>query len=474
MAGPGGQAKFVEGNLFRHVSVMALTSSVGLMAVFVVDLINMLYIAMLGQAELAAAIGYAGAILFFTTSFGIGMSIAVGALVARALGARDPASARARATTGLVLGFVFGSLFAAVVWLALEPLVALLGATGRTAELTVDFLAIVIPSQPLLMVGMIGGAILRSHGDARAAMMATVWGALVTAVLDPILIFGFGWDLTGAAIASVAARVVIAVMALRPITAKYGGFDRPTPGQVVADMGPIWAIAVPAILTQVATPVGQAFVTRATSDYGEAAVAGMAIAGRLTPVAFGVIFALSGAMGPIIGQNFGAGRMDRVRRAFLDGLIFTGLVILVVSGVLFLLRAPIADAFQAEGLTRDLVYLFCGPLALLWFFNGMIFVGNAVCNNLGRPFWSTVVNWGRHTVGTIPLALWLGGIWGAQGVLIGQALGGVVFGLAAAWLALLAIRSPAVALQGQRSGAPHVAPSAPEAEPVASPGERRA
>ncbi len=88
MAAPNAQAKFVEGNLFRHVSVMALTSSIGLMAVFVVDLINMIYIAMLGREELAAAIGYAGAILFFTTSFGIGMSIAVGALVARALGAR--------------------------------------------------------------------------------------------------------------------------------------------------------------------------------------------------------------------------------------------------------------------------------------------------------------------------------------------------------------------------------------------------
>ena len=465
------QAKFVEGNLFRHVSVMALTSSVGLMAVFVVDLINMLYIAMLGQAELAAAIGYAGAILFFTTSFGIGMSIAVGALVARALGARDPDAARARATTGLVLGFLFGSLFAAVVWLALGPLVALLGATGRTAALAVDFLQIVIPSQPLLMVGMIGGAILRSHGDARAAMMATVWGALATAVLDPILIFGFGMELTGAALGSVAARVVIAAMALRPIIRGYGGFDRPTPGQVVADMGPIWAIAVPAILTQVATPVGQAFVTRATSSYGEAAVAGMAIAGRLTPVAFGVIFALSGALGPIIGQNFGAGRMDRVRRAFLDGLVFTGLVIVVVSALLFALRGPIADAFQAKGVTRDIVYLFCGPLALLWFFNGVIFVGNAVCNNLGRPFWSTLVNWGRHTVGTIPLALWLGGIWGAEGVLVGQALGGVVFGLAAIWLALRAIASPAVpAPRGSRPAEP----AAPEVEPVASPGERRA
>lgn len=468
MAGRVAQAKFVEGNLFRHVSVMALTSSVGLMAVFVVDLINMFYIALLGRAELAAAIGYAGAILFFTTSFGIGMSIAVGALVARALGARDPAQAREKATTGLVLGFVFGSVFAALVWLALGPLVALLGATGRTAELAVHFLQIVVPSQPLLMVGMIGGAILRSHGDARAAMMATVWGALATAVLDPILIFGLGWELTGAALGSVAARVVIAVMALRPITRKYGGFDRPTPAQVVADMGPIWAIAVPAILTQVATPIGQAFVTRATSAYGEAAVAGMAIAGRLTPVAFGVIFALSGAIGPIIGQNFGAGRMDRVRRAFLDGLIFTALVILVVSGLLFGLRGPIADAFQAEGLTRDLVYLFCGPLALLWFFNGMIFVGNAVCNNLGRPFWSTVVNWGRHTVGTIPLALWLGSYWGAQGVLVGQAIGGVIFGLLAAWLALVAIRAPALPVS------PRPAPPAPEAEPVASPGERRA
>jgi Na+-driven multidrug efflux pump len=304
-------------------------------------------------------------------------------------------------------------------------------------------------------------------------MMATVWGALATAVLDPILIFGMGWELTGAAIASVAARVVIAIMALRPITAKYGGFDRPTPGQVIADMGPVWAIAVPAILTQVATPVGQAFITRATSAYGEAAVAGMAIAGRLTPVAFGVIFALSGAMGPIIGQNFGAGRMDRVRRAFWEGILFTALVIVLVSALLFLSRGLIADAFRAEGLTRDLVYLFCGPLALMWFFNGIIFVANAVCNNLGRPFWSTVVNWGRHTVGTIPLALWLGGLWGAPGVLVGQALGGVVFGLAAVWLALAAIRAP-VMPQARGPVATPAATAAPEVDPVASPGERRA
>jgi putative MATE family efflux protein len=461
MAEGGSQARFLEGNLFRDVTVMSLTSSVGLMAVFAVDLVNMVFIAMLGQAELAAAIGYAGAILFFTASFGIGLSIGVAALTARALGAGATGEARRRATNGLVLGLLVGMVFATVVWVLLPQLVAALGATGRTHALAVEYLAIVIPSQPLLMIGMIGGAILRSHGDARRAMWATLAGALANAALDPLLIFGLGLDLTGAAIASVASRVVIAVVALIPIQRHHGGFDRPTIAGVLSDLRPVLAIAVPAILTQVATPVGAAFVTRAMSSYGEAAVAGMAITGRLTPVAFGVIFALSGAVGPIIGQNFGAGRLDRVRRAFRDGLIFTALVILLVSALLYALRGPIADLFGATGLARELVFLFCGPLSLLYFFNGVIFVSNAACNNLGRPFLSTLVNWGRHTIGTIPFALGFGAIWGAPGVLIGQAAGGILFGLLAWWVAIRVMADPgATAVRPWPPGPPHQ-PAAP-------------
>ena len=436
MAEPGTQAKFVEGNLFRHITVMALTSSVGLMAIFAVDLVNIIFISMLGQEEFTAAIGYAGAILFFTTSFGIGLSIAVSALVARAVGQQNLMLARQKATNGLIIGILFGVAFSAVVWLLLPQIVTLLGATGRTHDLTVHFLRIVTPAQPFLMVGMIGGAILRSHGDAKRAMAATLWGALANGILDPILIFGLDLDLTGAALASVASRIVIAGTALLPIIKHHGGFDRPSRAGLAADFPVVFAIAGPAILTQVATPVGQAIVTRMVSDFGPAAVAGIAIAGRLTPVALGIIFALSGAIGPIIGQNYGAGRMDRVRRAFLDGLLFAGIVIVAVSALLFALRAPIADLFYATGLARDLVYLFCGPVSLLFFFNGAIFVANAACNNLGKPFTSTLINWGRHTLGTVPFALWLGHYHGAQGIVLGQAVGGILFGLVAIWLAL--------------------------------------
>lgn len=428
------QAKFTQGSLFRHISVMSLTSSVGLMAVFLVDFVDMIFIAMLGKAELAAAVGYAGAILFFTTSFGIGMAIAAGALVARALGAGQAEEARRRATNSLIFGVIFGAVFAASVWFNLASLVGLIGATGETLELAVHYLSIIVPSLPFLMIGMIGGAILRAHGDARRAMMATIWGGLVNAVLDPILIFGLDLELTGAAVASVCARVVIAGTALMPLIRYYGGLDRPTFASLSIDLRPILAIAVPAILTQLATPIGQAYVTRSMAEFGEDAVAGMAIIARMTPVGFGIIFALSGAIGPIIGQNAGAGLNDRVRAAFREGLLFTAIVVVVVSGLFFAARPAIQMLFQLDGMALTLVFLFAGPLSLMFFFNGVIFVANAAFNNLGHPFYSTLVNWGRNTLGTVPFVL-LGAAWfGAPGVLIGQYVGGAVFALVALFL----------------------------------------
>jgi Na+-driven multidrug efflux pump len=73
----------------RHVAVMSATASIGLMVMFLVDFVDMIFISRLGNAALAAAIGYAGSILFFTTSFWIRIAIAAGALVAQALGSGD-------------------------------------------------------------------------------------------------------------------------------------------------------------------------------------------------------------------------------------------------------------------------------------------------------------------------------------------------------------------------------------------------
>ena len=78
--------RFISGSLFGHITVMTFTSAVGLMGVFLVDLADMFFLSMLGEVELASAIGYAGSILFFSTSISIGLAITMSALVARAVG----------------------------------------------------------------------------------------------------------------------------------------------------------------------------------------------------------------------------------------------------------------------------------------------------------------------------------------------------------------------------------------------------
>lgn len=428
------EATFTQGSLLRHVSVMSFTSSVGLMAIFAVDLVDMIFIAMLGNPSLAAAIGYAGSILFFTTSISIGLSITAGVLVAKAIGAGKSKEAVEYASSMMVIGILISIITVAGVFFFIDALLDLLGANGETRELALSYLSIILPSMPVLMAAMVAGAILRAHGDAKRATVATLAGGIVNAVLDPLLIFGLGLGLPGAAIASVLARITILLVSLYPVIKQYNGLTIPSLPVFMRDFPSVFSIALPAVLANVATPVGAAIVVREMAKFGTDAVAGMAIIGRLTPVAFAVVFALSGAIGPIVGQNFGAGLHARVKRAFFTALGFVSVYVVVVAIVLYLLRGIIISTFDATGDTLTIVLLFCGPLALAQLFNGWIFVGNASFNNLGHPVYSTWVNWGRHTIGTWLPAVAGAAWWGAGGVLIGQALGGVVFSMLTIWL----------------------------------------
>lgn len=442
MAPAATYANFTQGNLFRHVSVMSLTASIGLMAIFAVDLLDILFISMLGRDELAAAAGYASVIMFFASAINIGLSIAAGALVARALGRDDAARARDFASSSAVLAVAIGLGLALLALPNMAFLLALTGAEGTVANMAAGYLRIILPATFLSGLSMVAVAVLRAHGDARGAMYPALLGAAVNAVLDPILIFGLGLDLEGAALATVLARLVTMGLAFGLAIHRYRAFARPRAGCVARDFRETASIALPAMLGTVATPVGTAIVTREMARYGADAVAALAVINRLVPVVFSVVLALSGAIGPIIGQNFGAGRMDRVKEAFSDSFRFLALYVVVMSLALFVLRSDLADLFKATGMMRSLLYLYLGPLALASFFNGAVLVANAALTNLGHPEYGTAVNWARHTVGTWPFVIALGAIWGASGVLIGQAVGGAVFAAGAIWLSLRVIDAP--------------------------------
>jgi MATE family, multidrug efflux pump len=137
-------------------------------------------------------------------------------------------------------------------------------------------------------------------------------------VIDPILIFGLHLGLPGAAISTVLSRCVLAALGWLGATRRHDLVAGPSLRALAGDMAIIVHVALPAVLTNLATPVGAAYVTRSMAAFGPDAVAGQATIDRISPVAFGLIYALSGAVGPILAQNIGAGRLDRVRETLRD------------------------------------------------------------------------------------------------------------------------------------------------------------
>ena len=427
--------KFVTGSILRHILVLTGTGAVGLMAIFLGDLANILFLSWVGDDVVIAAVGYASSILFLTISMGIGLSIAATSLVSPALGAGRRMRARRLSLNAHVLTFVAASLLSLVIWLLIPQFLELLGATGRAYELATVYLLILVPALPPLAVAMTSASVLRSAGDARRAMNVTLIGAPVNTLLDAILILGLGLGIQGAAIASALARLVMMAIGLYGVVWVHDLWGRLRVRTVLADAPAHIAVAIPAVLTNIATPVANAYVTRAMAPFGDTAVAGWAIVGRVIPVAFGAIFALSATVGPIIGQNYGAGAFDRVRAALTQSLLVTAAFTGIAWAILAVLAWPIAGAFDATGETADLIVFFCRVLPPTFVFLGALFVANAAFNTLGRPHYSTALNWGRATLGTVPLVQAGAVLAGATGVLAGSVLGGVIFGILAVWLA---------------------------------------
>ncbi|HYC26190.1 MAG TPA: MATE family efflux transporter [Roseiarcus sp.] len=426
------RAVFTEGSTLRHVAVMTGTGAVGLMAVFVVDLLSLFYVSRLGDQALKAAVGYATQILFLVISINIGMTIAITAMTARALGAGDRPRAQRLAASGLTITALVSALVAGALFvLRGQALDHVLHAQGRARDVADLFLAITLPANVPFALGMAMTGLLRAVGDARRAMYVTLAGGAVTACTDPLLIFGLGLGVYGAAWATVISRLVFLGVGVYGSIYVHGLVGRPTRKTVLRDILPISGIAGPAILANLATPAAAVYTTRIFSDFGEAAVAAIAVTDRIIPVAFGVIFALTGSIGPVLSQNLGAKLMDRVRRALTESFLLSVCYVLAAWAILFLAAPFIIAAFDARGESARFIAFFCAFGVSAWTFIACLFVANAAFNNLGFPILATLFNWGRATLGTVPFVTFGTTYWGVEGGMMGIAAGAAVFGLSA-------------------------------------------
>lgn len=425
--------RFLAGSTMGHVVRMTATGAFGITFVFLVDAANLLWISMLGDPQLVAAVGFAYALQFLSVSSGVGLMIACTALVSRSLGAGRREVARTEAGAALLVAVLVQGLVAGLVVLNRHDLLALLGARGETADLAARYLLVTLPSLVPMAVGLICSGVLRADGRGAKAMYITFWSGSLLMLVDPVLILGFGLGLDGAAIGLVLFRCAMMALGLHFAVRQGGMIARPDVATLRRTLRPYLVIGLPAIATQLATPVGNSLLTMVMAGFGDAAVAAWAVVGRLTVMAFGGIFALSGAIGGIFGQNFGAARFDRVRSTYRDALVFCLLYTLALWALLALAARSIVALFGLTGEGAAVLLAFTTFGAGGFLFVGALFVANAAFNSLGRPGRAAGLNWVKETALGWPLAVVLAGVWGAPGVIYGQALAAVVVGLGGAF-----------------------------------------
>ena len=443
--------RLTAGRVEGHLARLAMPTAWGVCMVMSIGLADIYFLARFGDRELAA-ISYALPIQLILTSAAMGLAMATNALVSPALGNGDEARAQARANAALTLTAVTGLIIAGLGIVTARPLFSFIGASGETLDLIVFYMRIWYPSFVLLALAMVGNAVIRASGDAVRPAVVMTFAAGSNIALAPLFIFGFGvvpeFGMTGAAIATVIARIAMfAVLlafllrALRLRTLRWR--------LNIAIWARLFRFGLPAAGSNVINPIGIAAVTAALGFMGEEAVSAFGISSRIQLIAIVPLLALATAIGPVVGQNHGAGLKPRVSRAL---LVATGAVVAygsVLAVLLFSYGGWLAGLFTDSLVIGDWIALYMRILPASLIAYGVLIVMMGALNAVGRPVPGLIAAAVRTGVVTIPgvfLVAQLGYVWPVFAVIaVGNLIGGAI-ALGAAREARLFERRPSLSL----------------------------
>lgn len=429
--------KFTQGPVARHILVMTSTSALSLLAVFLVDILTLVYVAMLHDPLLLAAVGIAKVLIFANGAIAGGLIIAAASVLSARIAKRASAGF-ARLTFSLILITLLISGVTAALQLALvSPITHWLGADASLYPIVRGFLWLTLPFAVLQSAMQMCAQILRTTGDSRRAMWVVLSGAATLAVADPLLIFVFDMGLKGAGLAYAVSAVVSAALGIFWVRRRIGLRLSLRVRLVRKHARVIFKIALPAIVGNLATPVGLAYLFSVLATYGASTLAAMAVVDRVMQFSYCAFFALPSAVAPVLGQNIGAGLESRVVAA----VVFTRRLVVVyglaVWALLALSSGLIADLYELQGQGRDFFLAFCYVGGGLWAIIGLDFVAMSVFVTMGRPWLVAMFAWLRSTAGTLPFVYLGTHLFGGSAALAGMFTGNALIAIISIFTASL-------------------------------------
>jgi len=399
-------------------------------------LVDSYFVALLGTGPLAA-VSFTLPVTFTVISAGLGIGMSLGALVSRLIGAGKHEHAARLITDTQLFTFCVGLVLALMGFGLIEPIFKLLGATSEVMPDIKSYMHYWLLGAPFLMLILVTNNAFRAIGNVKASAWLSTLLAVSNAIFDPLLIFGVGplpaMGVAGAALATLLAVLLTWFISLLTIWHKEKLLLLCWPGlsALVANWRRLLVIALPAMGSNIMTPVAAAILTAIIAQSGPESVAGFGVGSRIESVALILVFALSSVLPMFIGQNIGAGKPQRAYSALLIGLRFSLFFQAAVYLLLLLGSQFIASAFSSDERVVEVIRAFLLILPLTYGAHGVVILIMVCLNVLKRPKLALLTTLIRLLVLYVPLAFIGFQLAGATGMFVGAGLANIIAALVA-------------------------------------------
>ena len=421
------------GPVFGHISRMMIPMSFGIVAMMLTGVIDTYWVGTLGTSQ-QAAVQLSFPVTMLVMSISIGLGAGAVSVVSRAAGEKDDSVIRRTATDAMSLSILAVGFVSILGIIFVEPMFRLIGASDTMMPHVVDYMSVWFAGIVLIVGPMVASNILRALGNAVLPSMMMIAAAVVNMVLDPFFILnefmglpGLGWGVSGAALATVAANGVTFIMISlylvfreKLIDFSWNGFD-----DLFHNWGEIARVGLPAAASNTFNPFALVFVMGALgmAQFGDAAVGGVGVAARLEAFAIVPLFALSASIGPVTGQNGGAGITARVREAFAKCFLFCIVWSLSLGAIILATQQWLAPAFLPSEMGQEVARTYWSFVTLTIAGYGITMAASAGFNGLGRPSFGVMITSSRA---------FMMAVFAVAGGMIAQAPIGIILGIALA------------------------------------------
>ena len=404
-----------EGSIQKSLIRMTTPMIIGMLMLFTFSLVDTLFISFLGT-EALAAISFTFPVTFTIMSLAIGLGIGASAVVGKYLGLSEYKKAKEASTVINYISLLLATIVVAICWFFMDSIFNLMGARESLMPAIREYMVVWLPGSIMVVCIMTGNSILRACGDTKTPSILMAAAGLINATLDPIFIFGLGpipaMGIQGAAWATVIAWGVsyFYLMYILVIQKELVSGSLPSRPVMLSSGREMLCIGVPAAGANMMTPLAAGIMTAIAASFGDEAVAAFGVGARLEPMATLVVLAMSSALPPLISQNFGAGKIDRVEEAYRLSIKFILGWQMLVYAVLALGADVIASTFSDDPEVIETIKLFLWILPLGYGMQGIIILTNSSLNALHRPMSALYLSSARFFVFYVPLA-YVGSRW---------------------------------------------------------------